>query len=121
MKTREAALFEFLDSFSIPAYPATATTEKTELPYITYNIVVGSWDMPVSMEVDIWMRTESEAAINGKVREIERVLSGGGKVITYDGGAIWITKGSPWAQAVPDEDNTIKRRYLNFDLQYEEL
>lgn len=118
MTTREAAIFQFLDSFSIPAYPATATTEQTELPYITYNLVIGDWDYPVSMEVDIWMRTESEAAINNKVREIERKLD---KVIPYDGGAVWITKGSPWAQAVPDEDNTIKRRYLNFDLQFEEM
>lgn len=121
MTTREAAIFGFLDSFSIPAYPSTATTEKTELPYITYTLVIGDWDNPVSMDVNIWMRTESEAAINNKVHEIERAIGGGGKVLPYDGGAVWVTKGSPWAQAVADEDNTIKRRYLNFELQYEEM
>lgn len=118
---REAALFNFLSGFGIPAYPSAATPDEAEFPYITYDLIIGDFYRPVTMTANLWYYTTSEAAPNAKVREIEEVLGKGGKLVTYDGGAIWIKKGSPWCQSVADEDNAVKRRYLNFDLEYMEL
>lgn len=121
MTTREGAIYDFLSSFGIPAYAATGTPDKAEMPYITYNLVIGDYTNTVSMQVDVWYRTESEAAINAKVREIEDALKAGKGNLVFDEGGIWVTKGNPWCQSVQDEDNTVKRRYINMDLQYLEL
>lgn len=122
---REAAIYEFMRSFGIPAYAETGVPDQAEMPYVTYSLIIGSYDNPVSMAVNVWYRTDSEAIINAKVRDIERALCNGGAAIHYetDGNTrmVWATKGSPWAQAVQDEDNSVKRRYLNIDLQFMEL
>lgn len=118
---REAAIFEFMSSFGIPAYSASATPNEAEYPYITYDLIIGDFYSEVSMNANLWYYTTSEAEPNAKVRDIEKVLGKGGKMLTYDGGAIWVKKGSPWCQSVTDVDSAVKRRYLNFDLDYIEL
>lgn len=111
--TQAAAIYEFLNSFGIPAYPTTSVPEKTVMPYITYDLVLGSWgDGEQDLAVDVWYRTESEAEPNAKVTEMSKALSGG-KQIECDGGSIWIKKGQPWCQAVNDDDNSVKRRLVN--------
>lgn len=121
MTTREAAIYEFLSSFGIPAYAASGTPDQAQMPYITYNLIIGDMLSPVSMEVDVWYKTDSEAVINAKVRDIEAAIKDGGKMLSYDTGGVWVTKGTPWCQSVTDEDNSVKRRYLNMDLQFMEL
>lgn len=119
MATKEAALYEFFNSFGIPAYPATATPDQAVMPYITYNLVMGSWlDGGVPMEVNLWYRTESEAEPNKKVREMSERIGMGGVRLPCDDGLLWLMRGKPWAQAVEDEDNTIKRRYINITVDY---
>lgn len=121
MKTREAALYGFFSGFGIPAFADTATPEDAEMPYITYSLAIGDLYDDVTIEANLWYYTESEAEPNAKVREIEKVLGSGGKLLTYDGGAVWIKKGRPWCQSVKDVDNSVKRRYFNFDLSFFEL
>lgn len=118
MKTREAAIYEWINGFEIPAYPVSSTPDQADYPYITYNLVIGDFYNEVSMQVDVWYYTESESAINAKVREIESAITGGRNRIAYDGGGILLFKGSPWAQAVQDTDNAVKRRYINLDMQF---
>lgn len=126
MITREQAIYDFMSSFGIPAYAATATPDQAEMPYITYELAMGDWDNPVSMSVNLWYRTDSEAIINAKAREVDYKLSNGGQKLYFEdsGGimrALWITKGTPFCQAVTDEDNSVKRRYFNFEMQYMNL
>lgn len=121
MTTREAVIYEFMSSFGIPAYTASATPTQAEMPYITYSLAIGDFENEVSMNANLWYRTESEKEPNAKVRDIESTMGAGGKLLTYDGGAVWIKKGNPWCQSVADEDSSVKRRYINFDLQYIEL
>ena len=119
--TPEAAVYQFLGSFGIPAYAATSTPSNAEFPYITYDLVLGEWmQAEVNMPVNVWYRTESEAQPNAKVREISQALGTSGKLIPCDGGVIWVKKGSPWAQAVrvEGEDEKVKRRYINLNLEY---
>ena len=119
--TPEAAIYQFLSGFGIPAYAATSTPSDAEFPYITYDLVVGDWgSFEVNMPVNVWYRTDSEAQPNAKVREMRDALKFGGVTIPCDGGMLWLKQGSPWAQAVrvEGEDEKIKRRYVNINVEY---
>ena len=117
----EEAIYSFLSGFGIPAYAATSTPSDARFPYITYDLVMGEWMQgEVNMPVNVWYRTDSEAKPNAKVREIADSLGISGKTIPCEGGYIWLKKGSPWAQAVrvEGEDEKIKRRYVNINIEY---
>lgn len=119
--TPEAAIYQFMSSFGIPAYAATATPSDAEFPYITYDLVSGRWNGgEVNVPVNVWYRTDSESAPNAKVREISARLGLGGVTLPCDGGMLWIKKGSPWAQAmrVEGEDEKVKRRYVNVNIEH---
>ena len=119
--TPEAAVYQFMSGFGIPAYASTAVPDDAELPYITYDLVVGSWgDTEVNVPVNVWYRTSGEAVLNAKVREIGSRLGIGGITLPCDGGIVWFKKGEPWAQAVyvEGEDENVKRRYVNINIEY---
>ena len=118
--TPEAAICGWLGGFGVPAYAATSTPSGAAFPYITYDLVVGEWGGgEVNMPVNVWYRCESEAEPNAKVREISRALGIGGVTLPCDGGVLWLKKGSPWAQAVrvEGEDEKVKRRYVNINVE----
>lgn len=118
--TPEAAIYQFLSGFGIPAYASSSVPDQAEFPYITYDLVLGEWGEPeVNMPVNVWYRTESEAEPNAKVREIESAIGRGGKQLPCDGGTLWLKKGSPWAQSlsVEGEDEKVKRRYVNINIE----
>lgn len=119
--TPEAAVYRWMNSFGIPAYASTSTPSDAEFPYITYDLVVGGWGQAeANIPVNVWYRTDSEAEPNAKVREISEELGIGGVTVPCDGGILWFKKGSPWAQAVrvEGEDEKIKRRYVNINVEY---
>jgi len=119
--TPEAAIYQFMNGFGIPAYASTSTPSDAEFPYITYDLVLGEWMRgEVNMSVNVWYRTDSEAQPNAKVREISQAVGLGGKLLPCDGGVLWLKKGSPWAQAVrvEGEDEKVKRRYVNVNVEY---
>jgi hypothetical protein len=72
------------------------------------------------MPVNVWYRGESEAAPNAKVREMFQAIGMGGVCVACDGGMLWIKRGSPWAQAVTieGEDEMVKRRYVNVNIEF---
>lgn len=118
--TPEAAIYRFLSGFGIPAYASSSVPDQATFPYITYDLVLGEWNSgEVNLPVNVWYRTESEAEPNAKVREIGADLGMGGKLVPCDGGALWLKKGSPWAQAVTieGEDEKVKRRYVNINIE----
>lgn len=119
--TPEAAIYQFLSGFGIPAYASTSVPSDAEFPYLTYDLVVGDWgDLEVNIPVNLWYRTPTESAPNAKVRQMHEVLKNGGATVPCDGGMLWVKKGSPWAQAilVEGEDDMIKRRYININVEY---
>lgn len=119
--TPEAAIYQFLSSFGIPAYAATSVPDQATFPYISYELVVGKWFADeVNMTVNVWYRTDSEAEPNAKVREIGERIGMGGVLLHCDGGVLWVKKGSPWAQAVTveGEDEKVKRRYVNINIEF---
>lgn len=117
--TADAALNQFFNSFDIPAFPETAVPDNQEMPYITYPFAFSRFDdLPVNLTVYLWYKTESEATPTAKGMEIINTIGRGGCTVEVDGGYIWLTTGSPALRAVPDEDNSIKRRALNITAEY---
>lgn len=119
MPTKAAAFQAFMSSFGMPAYAASAVPTDARMPYVTYTLADGAWgDGEVSVQADVWCRTESEAEANARASRIAERLGAGGAVLECDGGAMWVKRGYPFSQAVPDDDASVKRRYINLSVEY---
>lgn len=112
--TKAAAMYQFWNSFGLTAYEENTVPDNAVFPYITYQLVTDSFDREIPLSASLWYRSESWTAINAKTEEISQKISRGGKIISCDGGAIWMKRGQPFAQNMGDEsDDLIKRKYLN--------
>lgn len=117
--TKDKALHAWFSQF-LSAYPTSNVPEDAVFPWLTYELITGSWESgKIALTVNLWYYTESEAVPNAKAQEIADAIGMGGTFVFYDGGAMWITRGSPWCQNIADEsDKNIKRRYLNLTVEY---
>ena len=117
--TKAAAIYQFWNGFGLTAYEENTVPDDAAFPYITYQLVTDSFDSEIPLTASIWYRSESWAGINAKTEEISQTISRGGKIISCDGGAIWLKRGQPFAQNMGDEsDNLIKRKYLNITAEF---
>lgn len=119
--TPEEAVLRFMEGFAIPAYPTGSVPDQEPMPYLTYALPNGQWGgEEVSMQVDLWYRTESETEPNAKARELFDAIGLGGRLLACDGGGLWLKRGTPWCQNVSDGsgDDMVKRRYINIDIEY---
>lgn len=116
--TKTAALYKFWSGFGIKAYASGTVPPDAEFPYLVYTQVFDRWGAQVSMPVNLWDYTASEATINAKAQEISNTI-GDGVFVPYDGGAVLITCGNPFCQPMNDESNiNLKRRYLNIIAEF---
>ena len=113
--TKGAALQQFFERFMPHVYATSSVPEDVVLPYLTYDAAFDAWGGgAVSLTVNMWFRTESEAVPNAKAQELSDALGIGGVTLPIDGGFIWLRRGSPFCQALADDtDKNIKRRYIN--------
>ena len=117
--TKASALYQFWNSFGLTAYEENTVPDDAAFPYITYQLVTDSFDREVPVTASLWYRSESWTGINSKTEEISQTISRGGKIIPFDGGAIWLKRGQPFAQSMGDEnDDLIKRKYLNITAEF---
>lgn len=117
--TKAAAIYQFWNSFCLTAYEENTVPDDAKYPYITYQLVTDSFDREVPVTASLWYRSESWTAINAKTEEISQKISRGGKIISCDGGAIWLKRGQPFAQSMGDEsDDLIKRKYINITVEF---
>ena len=116
--TKEQAIQQFWASFELEAYDENTVPDNAELPYITYGVSTASIDEPVATSASIWFRSTSWAAITEKANEIEQYIGFGGRLLYHDNGTIWIKRGVPFAQRMSDEDDSIRRIYLNIEMEY---
>ena len=118
--SKAAALQQFMESFGMAAYTTASVPEDVIFPYLTYELITGAFDMgEVSINVNLWFYTESEAIPNAKVQQISERIGPGGLTVPCEGGAIWIKRGSPFAQSLRDDAApNLKRRYINLDVEY---
>lgn len=117
--TKAAAIYQFWNEFGLAAYEENSVPEDATFPYITYQFVTDSFDHEVQSAVSVYDRSEKWLDINAKTEEISAYIGRGGTIIKCDGGRIWIKRGTPFAQNMRDEnDSIIKRKYLNITLEY---
>lgn len=117
--TKAAAIYQFWSGFGLTAYEENTVPTDADFPYITYQLVTDSFDREIPLTASIWYRSESWTGINAKTEEISQKISRGGKIISCDGGAIWLKRGQPFAQNMGDEsDDLIKRKYLNITAEF---
>lgn len=114
------ALHFFWNSFGIPAYESTTVPEGANLGdfYITYEATIDSLDRAVPMSASIWKRnTMSWEEISQKAEQISDALVQV-KSIPLDTGFLYITRGQPFAQRVADEDDSVRRIYINIMAEF---
>ena len=84
--------------------------------YITYTAGTSEFERPMMLSASLWERSTSWAGTVNKASEIEATIGLGGTVIPFDGGKIWMKRGSPFSQRMPDEDDTVRRVYINVEV-----
>ena len=118
--TKEQALHKFFNSFDIIGYRNTSVPDDVIFPFMTYDAPISSFEEdPVSITVNLYFYTDSEAIPDAKAEEIRKAIGMGGVLLNCEGGAIWLKWGAPWCQSLVDETNrNIKRRYINITAEY---
>lgn len=118
--TKYQALQHFWSSFGIPAYESSTVpdTESRGDFYITYEAVTDSLDNAVPMSASIWkLNTTSWKDVSEVAERISDALIQV-KTIPLDTGYLYITRGRPFAQKMSDEDETVRRIYINIMAEY---
>lgn len=120
--TKAAAIYKFWSSFGLTAYEENAVPtgdDAPKFPYITYQLVTDSFENEVLMTASLWYRSTSWAQANAKAEEISRYIGIGGTIFKCDGGRVWVKRGTPFAQRMGDEtDSLIKRIYINITAEF---
>lgn len=119
---KEQALHRFWSSFGLTAYdentvPDNAMTANNG-KYLTYNVATASLDEPTPIYANLWYKSSSWAEITAKAEEMAQTIGRGGKLVSFDGGYIWICRGVPFSQRLADDDDTIRRIYINVMAEY---
>lgn len=113
------ALHEFWSGFGLKAYDENSVPDNTALPYLTYEASKDSFGNTFAQTANLWYRSSSWAEITEKEQEIADFITRGGRMIAYDEGAIWIRRGSPWAQRMAEpDDEMIRRVVLNVYVEF---
>lgn len=94
--------------------------------YITYTASWSEFNRPVMMSASLWERSTSWQNVVEKAEEIAAAIGLGGTVIPFTDvlfgrsipGKLWIKRGSPFYQRMPDEDDTVRRIYINVEVEY---
>lgn len=119
---KEQALQQFWASFGWSARDEGTVPDDAMVrfsgKYITYNVVTAALDEPVPLSADLWMKDTSWATITQMANTISEYLGMGGKIIPFDGGRLWIVRGSPFTQRIGDDDDTIRRIHINLMAEY---
>lgn len=118
---RWESIYNFWSSFGIPAYEENSVPDLQDLtfPYLTYQASSAGFDESASANVSVWTKNTSWAQADALSDSIETALKDGGQVLHYDGGLIWITPGTPFAQNMGDpSDDRIKRKLLSVQMNF---
>lgn len=115
---KEQAIHNFWSSFGLTAYDVNTVPDKAQTPYITYEVSVDNVGNPVLLTGSIWYRSISWEEITKKKDEISEAIGYGHKTIKVDGGYLYITRGTPFAQRMSDNDDSIRRIYINLMVEF---
>lgn len=119
---KEQALHQFWSSFGLTAYDENTVPDNALTvnggKYLTYNVAAASLDEPTPLYANLWYKSSSWAEITVKANQMSEAIGRGGAIVPFDGGKIWICRGTPFSQRMPDENDTIRRIYINVMAEY---
>ena len=124
--TREQAIFDFWNSFNIPAFEENSVPtgeDAPAYPYITYQLVIDNFGSQVQTSASVYDRDKDNYSalfqVLQKTAEIRRKISRGGIMLAFDSGAVWLKPNTPFSQIMGDsEDNAVRRAYLNMTAEF---
>lgn len=113
------ALHSFWSGFGIKAYDENSVPDNVAFPYITYEVSNDEFGNAIAQTASLWYRSSSWSEITLKEMQISDFISRGGRMVTFDDGAFWICKASPWSQRMADpSDEMIRRIVLNVQIEF---
>ena len=107
----------FWNSFGIPAYDMYTVPNDAQMPYITYEYVEDNFDNTVILSASIWYKSTSWQGVSEKAAEIAEYI-GNGKILKTDKGYIYIARGMSFMQRLSDTDDSVRRIYINLQVEY---
>lgn len=110
------ALVDFWGQFGLKAYDETSVPDKAPLPYLTFEVSSGEMGDDISQTCNLWYRSTSWSEISNKAEEIYSYIGRGGRIVLYDGGAIWIKRTN--YSRMRESDDMIRRIILNYTVEY---
>lgn len=117
--TKMQTLHAFWSGFTWDAYDENSVPESASLPYITYEASSDDFGNNLNLTASIWDRSSSWATVTDKEQDISDFIGRGGRMVAYDDGAMWIRRGSPWAQRMNEpSDDSIRRIVLNVVIEF---
>ena len=115
------AIHDFWSGFGLLAIDEySAYDEGMELPsnYITYEVQTSNFGDSVALTASLWYRSTSWEEISKKADEIAEYIGWGGKMLPIDGGYIWIKLGTPFAQRMAVDQDSIRRIYMTISVDF---
>lgn len=118
--TKGQAIQAFWEGFGMEAYDVTAVPDNAPFPYITYEVRTDSIGGLCMANVSLWYRSYSWKEISEKTEEISRAITTMyPPSIKIDGGRLYISKGTPFAQRGGNvSDDAIRRMILNINYEF---
>lgn len=115
--TAEQAIYQFWAGFGIPAYEENSVPSgdlAPDFPYIAYSVSLAGFGENTALSGSIYTRSTSWEQANAFSQNAFDRIGYGGEILRYDGGAIWLKRGTPFSQSMGDDtDALIKRINLN--------
>lgn len=113
------ALHTFWSGFGLPAYDERTVPEDAPIPRITYTVSTDSIGNTILLSASIWYKSTSWEEITKKAEQIaEAIVKMIPPTIEIDGGRLYLYKGTPFAQRMSDDDDTIRRVFLNIEAEF---
>lgn len=124
--TKEQALHNFWSQFGVSAWDNESVPDEVDFkemeiepfPRITYEVITDNFGARNTLTASIWDRSDGWENITTIKRKVAEKVGYGGQMVPYDEGAIWITRGIPFAQRLADEDDSIRRIVINIEVEY---
>lgn len=115
---KQQAYYSLWTRFGVSAYDENRVPEEAELPYITYQVLLGDLDEPIYPVATLWKRDTSWTWLDAKLSEISRYITEMSP-IPLDEGYMNVTKGTPFAGRTSDpNDKTIIGYRLNLGIEF---
>lgn len=112
------ALYAFWSGYDLPAYDETNAPEDAPFPRITYETATDSFGGEVALSAALWYYSTSWEAISKKSAEIAADIGMGGKMLKTNDGAIWVKRGTPFAQRVAETNDSLRRIVMNITAEF---